>query len=191
MTTERSGPVKSSLSRTFRIGVSPASSFAETSSKTGRFLSEDPIGFEGGDNNLYAYVLNDPVNLLDPDGLKCYKTLMLVTAYADKGKGKDTRFYKPKSKGAKPGSVGPNTIAVANSSPRPYAYGTYMTVHGPKGGAVYGGAVHDTGAGWDANHQNVPPSSWIDIWLPTRPDAKHWGKQWREVTICDDQCTIE
>jgi RHS repeat-associated protein len=36
----------------------------------GRFISEDPIGFAGGDVNLYAYVQNDPVNRRDPYGLK-------------------------------------------------------------------------------------------------------------------------
>jgi len=34
-----------------------------------RFISEDPIGFGGGDANLYAYVGNDPVNSGDPSGL--------------------------------------------------------------------------------------------------------------------------
>jgi uncharacterized protein RhaS with RHS repeats len=34
----------------------------------GRFLSEDPIDFEGGELNLYAYVGNDPVNFSDPLG---------------------------------------------------------------------------------------------------------------------------
>lgn len=33
-----------------------------------RFISEDPIGFEGGDVNLYAYVSNNPTNYTDPDG---------------------------------------------------------------------------------------------------------------------------
>ncbi|MCA9421817.1 MAG: RHS repeat-associated core domain-containing protein, partial [Nitrospira sp.] len=33
-----------------------------------RFISEDPIGFAGGDPNLYAYVFNNPVNLTDPEG---------------------------------------------------------------------------------------------------------------------------
>jgi RHS repeat-associated protein len=34
----------------------------------GRWTSKDPIGFEGGDGNLYAYVINDPVNLSDVEG---------------------------------------------------------------------------------------------------------------------------
>jgi RHS repeat-associated protein len=33
-----------------------------------RFISEDPIGFGGGDFNLYAYVLNNPVIFTDPSG---------------------------------------------------------------------------------------------------------------------------
>ncbi len=33
-----------------------------------RFISEDPIGFAGGDSNLYAYVGNNPTNFIDPFG---------------------------------------------------------------------------------------------------------------------------
>ena len=36
--------------------------------QTGRFLSEDPIGFAGQDQNLYRYVFSNPVNFKDPDG---------------------------------------------------------------------------------------------------------------------------
>ncbi|RFA37449.1 RHS repeat-associated core domain-containing protein [Alkalilimnicola ehrlichii] len=35
----------------------------------GRFAAEDPIGFSGGDVNLYGYVEGDPVNYVDPHGL--------------------------------------------------------------------------------------------------------------------------
>jgi RHS repeat-associated protein len=34
----------------------------------GRFLSEDPIGFGGGDMNLYAYVSDSPTAFADPSG---------------------------------------------------------------------------------------------------------------------------
>lgn len=34
----------------------------------GRFLSEDPIGFSGGDFNLYRYVANNPLSNNDPAG---------------------------------------------------------------------------------------------------------------------------
>jgi RHS repeat-associated protein len=34
-----------------------------------RFIAEDPIGFYGGDTNLYAYIFNDPLNWIDPWGL--------------------------------------------------------------------------------------------------------------------------
>jgi len=36
--------------------------------RAGRFLTKDPIGFAGGDVNLYRYVGNNPVNFRDPSG---------------------------------------------------------------------------------------------------------------------------
>jgi len=35
---------------------------------TGRYVSEDPIGFHSGDENFYRYSLNNPATLFDPDG---------------------------------------------------------------------------------------------------------------------------
>ncbi len=45
-----------------RFGVRDYDAFA------GRWTSKDPIGFEGGDANLYRYVNSDPVNFMDPEG---------------------------------------------------------------------------------------------------------------------------
>lgn len=37
--------------------------------KAGRFMTKDPIGFTGGDVNLYGYVQNNPMNMNDPSGM--------------------------------------------------------------------------------------------------------------------------
>ncbi len=36
--------------------------------ETGSWLSKDPIRFNSSDTNLYGYVLQDPINLIDPTG---------------------------------------------------------------------------------------------------------------------------
>src|SRR5438046_4435459 len=35
---------------------------------TGRWISQDPLGFDAGDSNLYRYVTNDPTTHSDPSG---------------------------------------------------------------------------------------------------------------------------
>lgn len=37
--------------------------------ETGRWTAKDPIRFQGGDANLYAYVNNNPLRWIDPNGL--------------------------------------------------------------------------------------------------------------------------
>ncbi len=162
---------------------------------TGRFIGEDPLAFIAG-NDFYRYVENQPIDFLDPFGLKCITKIMLVTAYSDRGPGSDWSYYKPKTKGGTPGSVGPGTVAVANTAHPPYPMGSTVTVDGnpdpffntaspdPFNIPAYQGDVHDTGAGWDyPGHVPVAPDDWIDIWLP-QDQAIKWGRQWRRVTIC-------
>jgi len=45
--------------------------------RVGRWTNKDPIGFHGGQANVFAYVLNNPINLSDLSGLKEY---IVVTA---------------------------------------------------------------------------------------------------------------
>jgi RHS repeat-associated protein len=42
--------------------------FRDYDPDVGRWTAKDPILFAGGDTDLYGYVLNDPVNLVDPTG---------------------------------------------------------------------------------------------------------------------------
>src|SRR5205814_1542937 len=44
----------------------------------GRFVSEDPIEFEAGDTNLYAYVGNRPTASTDPLGLLAIEDLPTI-----------------------------------------------------------------------------------------------------------------
>jgi len=41
--------------------------------RAGRFITKDPIGFAGGDVNLYNYIGASPVNYIDPDGLRSFQ----------------------------------------------------------------------------------------------------------------------
>ncbi len=43
--------------------------------RVGRWTAKDQIGFNGGDMNLYGYVLADPINLIDIDGLLPHSTV--------------------------------------------------------------------------------------------------------------------
>jgi RHS repeat-associated protein len=43
---------------------------------TGKFTSEDPIGFAGGDTNLSRYVGNSPVDYTDPTGNSWLSSLL-------------------------------------------------------------------------------------------------------------------
>jgi RHS repeat-associated protein len=49
----------------------------------GRFTAKDPIGFNGGDTNVYAYTMSDPVNLIDPSGLLFGGTINAGEAYGE------------------------------------------------------------------------------------------------------------
>jgi len=62
--------------------------------QTGRWTNKDPIRFEGGDSNLYGYVLQDPINFIDPEGLSWKSKLaewvfVIAQAFSDGDAGND------------------------------------------------------------------------------------------------------
>ena len=48
--------------------------FRDYDPDTGRWTAKDPIGFWGGDVDLYGYVGNNPINRIDPLGFQWYKS---------------------------------------------------------------------------------------------------------------------
>ena len=44
--------------------------------ETGRWTAKDPLGFGGGSSNLFAYVLEDPVNFVDLTGLQAVESVI-------------------------------------------------------------------------------------------------------------------
>lgn len=50
-------------------GANRISGYRDYDPTSGRWTSKDPIRFNGGDTNLYGYVLNDPINFKDTNGL--------------------------------------------------------------------------------------------------------------------------
>ncbi len=51
--------------------------------ETGRWTAKDPILFDGGDSNVYAYVGSDPINRVDPAGLEWWDPVDIVRAGID------------------------------------------------------------------------------------------------------------
>jgi RHS repeat-associated protein len=90
----------------------------------GRFVSEDPIGFVGGDVNIYAYVKNNPAAFRDPSGLsRCNPLLGALVG------------------GAAGAVVGAGTSALAGAAAGEVAGALAGTFALPGGGTVGGGAL--------------------------------------------------
>jgi RHS repeat-associated protein len=61
---------------------------------TGRFISEDPIGFAAGDTNLNRYVFNQPITRTDPSGFESTElTALLNFTRAGDGTAMSARIY--------------------------------------------------------------------------------------------------
>ena len=56
---------------------------------TGRWMAKDPIGFNGGDTNLYRYSYNEPINYIDPKGTISTRSAFMCLASLVIGKGVD------------------------------------------------------------------------------------------------------
>jgi len=136
---------------------------------TGRFVSEDPIGFAGGSVNLYQYVGNSPTNGRDPSGL-CGDT---INPPANSGAGTCTSsgwahvssggkdYYVPASSMSAVSQgvsdIGRPAISVASGSGNP------SKIRGFGLGALYGLAVGGKGLTY--------PARWVGIDMSSQDEA--------------------
>lgn len=61
--------------------------------KTGKYITADPIGLEGG-ANIYSYALQNPINYIDPEGLNPLSLITTVGRVAIGAAGAGTRIKK-------------------------------------------------------------------------------------------------
>ncbi len=66
---------------------------------TGRFIQKDPLGFRGGQTNLYVYVNNDPVKDVDPYGLGLFGIIKKFLGFAEETKNYVEEEGKPQTIG--------------------------------------------------------------------------------------------
>jgi RHS repeat-associated protein len=170
----------------------------------GRFISQDPAGFNGGGSNLYSYTLNSPTNLRDPGGQNpacllggllgtmAYNSYVIYQSMA----GRKSTFYA--------GWSGLGHIAAGNA----VAFGAGCGVGsllGPLGfavpegtGAVYGGGngaaqaaaeasglnlIQDTIGGQIAENLTAGAPSWLSNWVWDYASAQYASGLQGTVTV--------
>ena len=149
--------VRDSLIPVFPALEAPSQSYYRAKSydaTTGRFISEDPYRFRGGDISFYSYAMQNPILFVDPSGDKyckfdnCFKIFQRAIKGFSRNDFDATAnatpvFYpgfKPPDPALEPGGLTQNdVVGGSNSTPLskslPYGAGG-TTIHGPWGAAI-------------------------------------------------------
>jgi RHS repeat-associated protein len=163
--------------------------------QAGRFISEDPIGFRGGDVDLYSYVKNRPTMFRDPGGLR--RCSPIVGGLIGAGAGGVLGLIGGELAGAPVGGA----IGVTAGGPAGGIGGVILGgLAGPPGGFLIGATggaaigIAICNGGDDAASCPMPPPA-IPIPYPT-PDSIPWvpppppiqaGRGWTCTATCNIQ----
>jgi len=150
--------------------------YRDYSPELGRFVAKDPIDFAGGDTNLYAYVMNDPINLTDPEGLSALDWLVVPGPYgqprSEWGPNGPTEWGNPFKytehagggwKWAERVSYGAAVCATGVAVGVASVESTTafrIPIHGTHGGRVWPHLQGIQGPGWGVTKWRFPPHSW-------------------------------
>jgi len=155
-------------------------------SNVGRFLSEDPTEFGGGDANFYRYVFNNPVMLIDPTGQKCACAYAISTGHfvcfgpGDAAPRVDTYGYS----GYPPYTNDPASTSVPGNQPRtggPIPVGLWYIgpgFAGPKGNPEFPLKPIDV---------VMPPGRLPNSFLIHGENTKHPGQSSNGCIVLPDQ----
>ncbi|WP_419810190.1 RHS repeat-associated core domain-containing protein [Bacterioplanoides sp.] len=126
--------------------------------ETGRWTARDPIGFAGGDTNLYVY--SDPINGIDPEGLSTIAHGARTGAQIGAVVGGPVGAVVGGVAGAVVGAIIGNALSEAAS-----------------GSSEDGGSCDASGGGggWTPDADDIPELDWND---PSTPPVDSDGNEW-------------
>jgi RHS repeat-associated protein len=164
-----------------------------------RFIAEDPLGFGGGDTNLYGYVGNRPTIFTDPFGLQMYNRSPAPWWVKPENDDKPVtcvppggRYDGPIDGGASPFSQRPGevfknptgTLLVIAPNGSPHAYLAYPLVIGTPFGTIVAGALPmpvnwHPGYGWQRPGFTTDPA-WGPLFRNSAPAPDNTRKPPKE-----------
>jgi RHS repeat-associated protein len=149
---------------------------------TGRFVSEDPVGFAAGETNFYRYAANDPNDYIDPTG-----NVIVLSPGGGAGAGLNVFYYDAALAYLMGDPACGRNIMKLQNSPRiftiqfvhgtqhdNYIHGTHTINWDPLGGSCDGGCslspalalcheiAHAAGDGPIARHMHATPNPQYD-----------------------------
>ena len=140
-----------------------------------RFLSEDPIGFVGGDSNLYAYVHNSPLAFVDPLGWRLCRMALpgFEGAIIDDSFATNLAIFIGKN-------IAEDTPVTFNDAFRSTADQTAMPMN-PNATipASPGSSLHEAGFAVDVNWSAIPTSLRATVVKNASAAGLRWGGDFR------------